>query len=440
MLKPNIKQILKVPLNTNINASGWIKNIRKQKRYWFAQINDGSTSESLHITIPSELATENDSFSLGSSIEVSGNLVKSPGKVQNVEILAENIRLVGSCPGDSYPIQKFHNSSDFMRSNSLNFRLRTSKDSSITRLKSELFSAQATFLRNHDFTRIFPPILTEHDCEGGGEVFRVEADRPDFFSKPAYLTVSAQLHLEIAAASLSRVYSFSPVFRAENQHTTKHLSEFWMLECEISFLEDLNSLLEFIETFLKSSVEALLPSSNDLELDLDRVNEIVAKPFAKISYSDAIIELSKVSGLFTYPVCWGKDLQTEHERYLAEKVFSGPVFVTDYPRQLKPFYMKANENGETVKCCDLLVPGIGEIVGGSLREDDYTSLQTSIEQKFNLNGGPNPLQWYLDLRKYGSAPHGGFGLGFDRFLQFISATPNIRDVVMIPRYAGTIKF
>ena len=440
MLKPNIKQLIQGPLNSITNASGWIRNIRKQKRYWFAQINDGSTSKSLQITIPAELVNRIDSLALGSSIEVSGNLVKSPGAEQNIEILAKSVRLIGNCPGDTYPIQKFHNSADYMRSNSLNFRLRTDKDSSIARLKSELFCVQASFLRTNDFTRIFPPILTEHDCEGGGEVFRVEADRPDFFSKPAYLTVSTQLHLEIAASSLSRVYSFSPVFRAENQDTTKHLSEFWMLECEIAFLEKLDVLLGFIESFLKTSVEALLPSFNDLGLDIDRANDIIAKPFGKISYSEAIEELSKVSGIFTYPVSWGNDLQTEHERYLAEKVFSSPVFVTDYPRQLKPFYMKLNEDGKTVKCCDLLVPGIGEIIGGSLREDDYANLQANIEGKFNLKNRPNPLQWYLDLRKFGSVPHGGFGLGFDRFLQFISSTSNIRDIVMIPRYAGSIKF
>lgn len=441
MLRQNIKSILKANLNSNTSASGWIKNIRKQKRFWFAQINDGSTSESLQIIIPAELMNKNDFLTLGSSIEVSGNLVQSHGKVQNIEILAENIRLIGSCPGDSYPIQKFSNSSDFMRLNSLNLRLRTDKDSSIARLKSELFSAQTNFLRNNDFTRIFPPILTEHDCEGGGEVFRVEADRPEFFSKPAYLTVSTQLHLEIAASSLSRVYSLSPVFRAENQHTTKHLSEFWMLECEIAFLENLDMLIRFIESMLTTSVKALVDlSSNELALDQERIKDIIDKPFARISYSDAIRELLKVSGQFSYHISWGKDLQTEHERYLAEKVFSGPVFVTDYPQHLKPFYMKLNEDGKTVKCCDLLVPGIGEIVGGSLREDDYTILKTSIEQKFNLKDDPNPLQWYLDLRKFGSVPHGGFGLGFDRFLQFISGTPNIRDVVMIPRYAGSIKF
>lgn len=440
MLKKNINQIIQEPLNSITNASGWIKNIRKQKRFWFAQINDGSTLDPLQIIIPTELLNTKDMISLGSSIQVSGKLVKSPGKDQNIEMIADNIRLIGICPGDSYPIQKFHNSSDFLRTNSINFRLRTEKYSSIAKLKSEFHFTLSNFLRNHDFTRFFPPILTEHDCEGGGEVFHVEANRPNFFSKPTYLTVSTQLHLEIAASSLSRVYSISPVFRAENQQTTKHLSEFWMLECEISFLDNLNILMEFIEELLKRSTEALLSSAIESSLNIERVKDLLNRPFSKISYTDAIKELSKVSGKFSYPISWGKDLKTEHERYLAESVFNGPVFVTDYPQELKPFYMKLNKDGKTVTCCDLLLPGIGEIVGGSLREEDYASLKANMEKKIDIRDGSNPLQWYLDLRKYGSTPHGGFGLGIDRFLQFISGTSNIRDVVMIPRYADSIKF
>ena len=257
LLKPTIKTILKSSPNSHVIASGWIKKIRKHKRFWFAEINDGSTPESLQTVIPSDLIfkgseseneNEKGSLLLGSSLEIKGKLVQSIGGMQNIEILAEKIRILGACPGDSYPIQKLDNSPDFLRTNSLNFRLRTSHDSSIVRLKNELFHALSQTLKDYDFVRIFPPVLTEHDCEGGGEVFRVEANsRPNFFSKPTFLTVSTQLHLEIAAASFARVYSFSPVFRAENQHTSKHLSEFWMLECEISFIDELESLLNFIE-------------------------------------------------------------------------------------------------------------------------------------------------------------------------------------------------
>lgn len=439
MLRPTIRNILNVPLESNTSVSGWIKKLRKQKQFWFAEINDGSVTESLQAVIPSRLAKSIGPLSLGASLEVTGKLTKSSCSTQKLEIFVENLRLLGSCPGESYPIQKLNNSSDFMRANSLHFRLRSDRGSSIARLKSELFSSLVDTLRLSDFIRIFPPILTEHDCEGGGEVFRVEAERRDFFSKPVFLTVSTQLHLEMAAAAFPRVYSLSPVFRAENQHTTKHLSEFWMLECEISFLDHLDNLLGFIEQFLKLSAKDLLERSKNDCLDRDKSYQIIHSPFAKITYTDAVKELSNFEGKFIHSLSWGKDLQTEHEKFLAEEVFKGPVFVTDYPANLKPFYMKSNNDGKTVSCLDLLVPGIGEIVGGSLREDNYDKLKLNIHQKIGTEE-ETPLQWYLDLRKFGSVPHGGFGLGFDRFLQFLSGTNNIRDTVMIPRYEGSIKF
>lgn len=440
MLKPTLKHVINLPFDSVACVNGWIKKVRKQKRFWFAEINDGSTAESLQAVIPSELIKDNDSLSLGTSLELNGKLVKSLGSMQSLEILVDSFQILGKCPSDSYPIQKLNNSADFMRCNSLNFRLRTDRDSSIARLKSELVSSLSNVLRLNDFIRIFPPILTEHDCEGGGEVFHVATNRHNFFSKPAYLTVSTQLHLEIAAAAFPRVYSFSPVFRAENQDTTKHLSEFWMLECEISFLDDLRVLSGFIEDLLKSSAKELFNTCHDGALDREKTDRFFNVPFSIISYTDAVNELSKISGKFIHSLSWGKDLQTEHERFLAEEIFKGPVFVTDYPANLKPFYMKLNADGKTVNCLDLLVPGIGEIVGGSLREDDYDTLKWNIHKKLSIVEENNPLQWYLDLRKFGSVPHGGFGLGFDRFLQFLSGTNNIRDTVMIPRYAGSIKF
>lgn len=440
MLKPILKNVMDRPLGSVSCVNGWIKNVRKQKRFWFAEINDGSSAESLQAVIPSELINDHATLSLGTSLELNGKLVKSLGSMQKVEILVDSFRILGKCPSDSYPIQKLNNSADFLRSNSLNFRLRSERDSSIARLKSELASSLTNVLHANDFIRIFPPILTEHDCEGGGEVFRVEADRHNFFSKPAYLTVSTQLHLEIAAAAFPRVFSFSPVFRAENQDTTKHLSEFWMLECEISFLDNLEVLSGFIENLLKSSAKELLNNCKDGALDREKSNRFFNAPFSRITYTDVVKELSKINEKFIHSLNWGKDLQTEHERFLAEEIFKGPVFVTDYPAILKPFYMKLNDDGETVSCLDLLIPGIGEIVGGSLREDDYDALKSNIREKTDTDEVNNPLQWYLDLRKFGSVPHGGFGLGFDRFLQFLSGTNNIRDTVMIPRYAGAIKF
>lgn len=438
-LKPTLKNVISGTLDSNHCATGWIRKIRKQKRFWFVELNDGSCFESLQIVVPSGLIEEKDKLSLGSSLEISGKLVKRIGGMQKIEMLADKVRLLGDCPGESYPIQKLENSAEFMRTKALNFRLRTEKNSSVARLKSEAAHSLLNNLHKDDFIRVFPPILTEHDCEGGGEVFRVEANQKDFFSNPAYLTVSTQLHLEIAAASLPRVYSLSPVFRAENQHTSKHLSEFWMLECEISFLNDLESLLGFIESLIKSTVKDIATSRHD-GLDCSILEDIVKKPFAKISYTEAIKELSSFNKSFNYPLEWGNDLQTEHERFIAETIFKGPVFVTHYPSNLKPFYMKLSGDNNTALCTDLLVPGIGEIVGGSLREDDYGVLKEKMKQRLGFNGDNNPLQWYLDLRKFGTVPHGGFGLGFDRLLQYISGTNNIRDTVMIPRYNGSIKF
>lgn len=427
-------------LYSNICASGWIRNIRKQKNFCFVELNDGSCFESLQIVIPSNLINDTHNLSLGSSLEINGKLVKSVGALQQIEMIAENVRQIGFCPGESYPIQKLENSAEFLRTKALNFRLRTERHSSIARLKSVASLSFLNNLQRDDFLRIYPPLLTEHDCEGGGEVFRVEASRDNFFSDPAYLTVSTQLHLEIAAASLPRVYSFSPVFRAENQHTTKHLSEFWMLECEISFIDSIQALIGYIESLIKSTVQDIKNSCIADALDTPIADDIITKPFARISYTEAIKELSSIKNSFYSPVEWGNDLRAEHERFIAENIFKGPVFVTDYPSNLKPFYMKMNSNNNTAICCDLLVPGIGEIVGGSLREDDYNALEKRMDQKLGFNIKNNPLQWYLDLRRYGTVPHGGFGIGFDRFLQYISRTGNIRDIVMIPRYNGSIKF
>jgi asparaginyl-tRNA synthetase len=310
-------------------------------------------------------------------------------------------------------------SAAYLRNQALPFRLRTEKVSSLARLKSQISNRIRSVLNENEFIQIYPPIITEHDCEGGGEAFRIEASKPDFFSKPAYLSVSTQLHLEMAAASLQRVYSFSPVFRAENQQTTKHLSEFWMLECEMAFLSDFNALLGTIEQLIRSCCEGMVP-------------------IHRISYTDAVKELLSAKNVqFDNPVYWGADLKTEQEKFLAEVVFNGPVFVTDYPSEVKPFYMKLNSDGRTVACCDLLVPGVGEVVGASLREDDYDVLKTSMEQKLGLK---HNLDWYLDLRKFGGTQHGGFGIGFDRLIQYISGTSNIRDTVMIPRFCGSIKY
>lgn len=440
LLKPTIKAIINENIGTDVCISGWVKKIRKHKNFWFADLNDGSSCNSIQTIIPFELLGDANELSLGSSAEITGKLNKSIGNSQNKEVLAEKVRILGKCPSEVYPIQKISNSLDFLRTSAINFKLRTSQDSFIARLKDDLALSLSQILKNNEFIRMFPPILTEHDCEAGGEVFRVTANRDNFFDKQAYLTVSTQLHLELAAASMARVYSFSPVFRAENHQTTRHLSEFWMLECEVSFIDKLDILLDLIEYFLKTGLSSILESNSYSILQhCSKNQDFVTKPFHRITYTDAITELSKFQN-FKYPVIWGEDLKTEHERFLAEQMFCGPVFVTNYPSRVKPFYMKSNDDGITVACCDLIVPGIGEIVGGSLREDNYEKLNTLINSTFLGVTNENPLQWYLDLRKFGSVPHGGFGLGFDRFLQYISSTKNIRDTVMIPRFSGSIKY
>lgn len=428
-LAPTVNQVLKGKLGNDYQVSGWIKAIRKQKTHIFAEVSDGSTASTIQVVLPAELIRDPTVLSLGSSIQVQGKLAESLGRGQAIELLASEVLSVGPCPGDSYPIHKNEMSEAYLRNQALSFRLRTEKFSSLSRLKSQISNLIHRILNDNEFIQIYPPIITEHDCEGGGETFRIEANKENFFSKPAFLTVSTQLHLEMAAASLQRVYSFSPVFRAENQQTTKHLSEFWMLECEMAFLEDLKSLLGTIEFFIQSCCDGILQLSG---------------PIPSISYTDAVRELSSVNNcatagttMFEYPVYWGADLKTEHERYLAEQVFKGPVFVTDYPAQLKPFYMKLNPDERTVACCDLLVPGVGEVVGGSLREDRFDVLKARMD---SILGRGHNLDWYLDLRKYGGTRHGGFGLGFDRLIQFLSGAPNIRDVVMIPRFCGSIKF
>ncbi len=422
-LSATVNQILNGKIGSEYVVSGWIRTIRKQKNFYFAEITDGSADSTLQLVIPTQLITErNQEIGLthGSSIQLHGKLLESPAKGQVVEVLANEIVTIGPCSGDEYPIHKSEMSEAYLRNQALPFRLRTEKFARLVKLKSQISNHIHRVLTDNEFIQMFPPVITEHDCEGGGASFRLEASKPDFFSKPAYLSVSTQLHLEMAAASLPRVYSFSPVFRAENQQTTKHLSEFWMLECEMSFLNDFNALL--------STIEMLIQSCCDDSMTINR-----------ITYTDAVKELQSASKLshFEHPVYWGADLQTEHERFLAEVVFKGPVFVTDYPAELKPFYMKLNSDERTVACCDLLVPGVGEVVGGSLREDNYDALKRSMEQKL---GTKHNLDWYLDLRKFGGTKHGGFGLGFDRLIQYISGTSNIRDVVMIPRFCGSIKY
>lgn len=427
-LHDTIKTILNKETGSACTASGWIRSVRKQKNFTFAELSDGTSSTDLQVVIPNNLFYSHfdTQLSHGASLQVNGKLVKSPASGQPVEVFTESIEYSGSCPGDEYVIQKTPMSESYLRNHALTYRMRTQPQAELARLKSKASLAIHNILDENEFIQVYPPIITEHDCEGGGEAFHVGSSKELFFGKPAYLTVSTQLHLELAAASHPRVYSFSPVFRAENQQTTRHVCEFWMLECEMAFMDTLDQLLGTIESLLSGMTH---------RLGLDTV--MFGDQIKRISYTESVSELQKFNSKFEVPIVWGADLRTEHERFIAEQMFKGPVFVTDYPVELKPFYMKANVDNKTVACCDLLVPGVGEIVGGSLREDNPDVLKESLTRKLGQIGD---LSWYLDLRKYGGTRHGGFGLGFDRFLQYISGTKNIRDVIMIPRFCGSIKF
>lgn len=427
-LKDTIKSILGKETGSQCIASGWIRSVRKQKNFTFAELSDGTSEVDLQVVIPNKLfhSCVNAQLSHGTSLQVKGKLVKSPASGQPVEVFADSVEYVGSCPGDEYVLQKKQMTESYLRNHGLAYRMRTQVHAELARLKSKASLAIHNILAENEFIHVYPPIITEHDCEGGGEAFHVGSSKELFFGKPAYLTVSTQLHLELAASSHPRVYSFSPVFRAENQQTTRHVCEFWMLECEMAFIDTLDELLTTIESLLSGITSQL---GLDPALFREKMN--------RISYTDAVVELQPFNHKFEVPIVWGADLRTEHERFIAEQLFKGPVFVTDYPSELKPFYMKANTGDKTVACCDLLVPGVGEIVGGSLREDDPNVLKENMIRKLGQIG---ELSWYLDLRKFGGTRHGGFGLGFDRFLQYISGTKNIRDIIMIPRYCGSIKF
>jgi asparaginyl-tRNA synthetase len=440
-LPTSIRALMHAPVNTRLVVNGWVRNVRRQKRYWFAEIADGSSGQSLQIVAPSLLAKEGDlPITPGSCIKAFGVLQRSHGTGQELELLADDLQVTGPCDAGSYPIQKQGHSDEFLRTQQ-HFRLRTERMSKIMRLKSKLAHAMASWLHSQDFVQIYAPSITEHDCEGGGEAFTVSSERrPDFFPKDAYLTVSAQLHLEIAASSISRVFSMAPVFRAENHQTSRHLAEFWMLECEMAFCDTLDSLLNFAETFLRESCGLLSREATEMDDESrSRLLTTFGRPIPRISYADAVDILAKHPESFEYCPQMGRDLQSEHEKFLCDRVFRGPVFVTDYPAALKPFYMKLNPDSQTVACADLLLPGMGEVLGGSLREDRAHVLKESMERKLSP-AACESLQWYLDLRKFGCSPHGGFGLGFDRLLQFALSVGNIRDVVMLPRTAGAIKY
>ena len=443
-----------------VKVAGWVKSKRVSKKFAFLVINDGSCQTDLQVIVDSdkECFAKLESIGTGSSVSMFGELRKSPGKGQAWELHASDLEVLGESSSD-YPLQKKGHSLEFLREIG-HLRGRTNTFGAVYRVRNRLSFLVHQFFQGRGFLWAHTPILTASDCEGAGELFKVTtldlANPPrndeggvdfsnDFFGKPTHLTVSGQLNAESMALSLGDVYTFGPTFRAENSNTTRHLSEFWMIEPEMAFANLRDDML-LAEEFLRYLFANIVNDCGDeLEFlgkmypdcDPQGIENMGSKNFARVSYTDAIKELSAVSSKFEFEPAWGVDLQTEHEKYLTEQVFSGPVIVTDYPKDIKAFYMKSNPDGKTVAAMDVLVPRIGEIIGGSQREDCYDAL---LDRVNGLDLPVEDLRWYLDLRSYGGCPHAGFGLGFERLVQYVTGMVNIRDVIPFPRAPKVIPF
>ncbi|WP_166157837.1 MULTISPECIES: asparagine--tRNA ligase [unclassified Neochlamydia] len=449
-------------LGQEVTIKGWVRTVRNQKTFSFVEVNDGSTLSNFQVILNPDLPDYEKilgHLSTGVSVAVTGKIVENPGKDQAWEMQAKSLTIIGACDPETYPLQKKRHSFEFLRSIA-HLRPRTNTLGAITRLRNSLAFATHLFYQQKGFLYLHTPIITASDCEGAGKMFRVTTMEPsahprlpngqidysqDFFGKPAYLTVSGQLNGEIYACALSDVYTFGPTFRAENSNTSRHLAEFWMIEPEMAFA-DINDNMDNAEEYLKFVLKYALDNcAEDMEFFdkhvstglIERMQHVINTPFERATYSYAVRILEKSGKNFEYPVKWGLDLQSEHERYLAEEFFAKPVILTDYPKQIKAFYMRDNSDNKTVAAMDVLVPKIGEIIGGSQREERLDVL----EHKLKAGGlSPDDYWWYLELRKYGTVPHAGYGVGFERLIQFVSGMDNIRDVIPFPRYPGKAEF
>ena len=435
--------------------AGWLRTRRDSSGFSFLEINDGSCLANIQVIADKELAnyeSEIKKLTTGCSLVIKGELKESPAKGQRVEIVADSIEVVGWADPEHYPLQKKRHSFEFLRE-IIHLRPRTNALGGVARVRSQLSFAVHQFFHQKGFHQIHTPVITTSDCEGAGEMFQVvteqelnEASRKSdatesFFGGRAGLTVSGQLQAEVFAQALGSVYTFGPTFRAENSHTSRHLAEFWMLEPEMAFC-DLNCNMDLAEEMLKYLLNDVLEQcGEDMALFnkfiekglIDKLRHVIDNDFVRISYTDAVEELQKSGRNFEFPVSWGVDLQSEHERYLTEEAYRLPLIVTDYPASIKPFYMRVNDDTTTVAAMDILVPGIGEIVGGSQREERYDVLLGRMQE---VGIDEEEYQWYLDLRRYGSTPHSGFGLGFERLVQFITGMHNIRETIPFPRTPG----
>ena len=439
--------------NKSVTLQGWVRTVRDSKTFGFIELNDGSFFKNVQIVFNDTLNNFSDicKLTISSAISVTGKLVITENAKQPFEIQAESIDILSNSDS-SYPLQKKRHSFEYLRTIA-HLRPRTNTFSAVFRVRSVFAYAIHKFFQERGFVYVHTPILTASDAEGAGEMFNVNSFdlenipkledgqvdfSKDFFGRPAHLTVSGQLNGETFAEAFRNIYTFGPTFRAENSNTVKHAAEFWMIEPEICFA-DLNDDMDLAEDMIKYTFQYVLDNCPE-EMEffnqfvdktlLDRLNNVIHSDFARISYTDAVKELEKANDKFEFKVSWGIDLQTEHERYLCENVFKKPVFVTDYPMDIKAFYMKQNPDGKTVAAADLLAPGIGEIIGGSQREEDYDKLISRMKE---LNMPLENYEWYLDLRKYGSCVHSGFGLGFERAIMYLTGMQNIRDVLPFPR-------
>ena len=446
--------------NKEVCIYGWIKTLRSSKNFGFIELNDGTFFKNIQIVFDEKLEnfSKISKLGVGTSLRVKGELILTPENKQPFEISASEIKIEGACPSD-YPLQKKRHSFEYLRTIS-HLRPRTNTFSAVFRVRSLLSFAIHKFFNERNFVYVHTPIITASDCEGAGEMFQVttvniseppQDDRgdidytKDFFGKRANLTVSGQLSAETYALAFKNVYTFGPTFRAENSNTARHAAEFWMIEPEIAFAE-LKDDMELAEDMLKYIIRYVVENAPE-EMEFfnkfidkgisGRLENILSSDFGHITYTEAINLLKEADVKFEYPVKWGIDLQTEHERYITEKIFKKPVFVTDYPKDIKAFYMRLNDDRETVAAMDLLVPGVGEIIGGSQREERLDILRNRMEE---LGLNEKDYWWYLDLRKYGGTKHSGFGLGFERCLMYITGMTNIRDVIPYPRTVKNAEF
>jgi asparaginyl-tRNA synthetase len=459
---PCIKDLLAGLAQTQeVTVRGWVRTKRELKNIVFLDVYDGSCFNGIQCAFEradpdAEAALA--SLSTGCSVAVKGKIAPSLGAGQAVELAASSVELIGSAPAETYPLQKKQHSFEFLRENA-HLRARTNTFGAVARVRSRLAFGVHQFFQERGFHYVHTPIITASDAEGAGALFQVTTldlaalaasgkapdYRRDFFERPGYLTVSGQLEAETYASALSRVYTFGPAFRAERSNTTRHLAEFWMIEPETAFA-DLEGVMRLAEDFLKYLFGlALRECADDLAFFDSRIKKGLAAslraaleaPFTHITYTDAVAELEKNAGAFTFKPFWGCELQSEHERFLSEQAAKGPVVITDFPQEIKPFYMKQNDDGKTVRAMDVLVPRLGEIIGGSQREERLDRLESRMAA-LGMNSGD--YAWYLDLRRYGTVPHGGFGMGFERLIQYVTGMANIRDVIPYPRAAGQADF